>query len=105
MRQRSLKRVLIVALLAGGLASMGAGQVQAASVESSQGLWKWLARVWEEKVAGVWELPGTGRGHGIHEKAGVGIDPNGGATHSVTPAGGPVCHSWSEAGGCIDPNG
>lgn len=104
MHQHSLKRVLVVALLAGGLAFAGAAQAQAASFESSQGVWQWLSRVWQEGVTVIW----TGRGaagNDIHEKGGVCIDPNGCVPHSMAPAGRPACHAWTEGGVCIDPNG
>jgi len=105
MHQRSLKRVFVVALLAGGLALAGAAQAHAAPFEPSQGLWKWLTRVWEEGVTVLWEGQGTGRGKGIPETAGGCIDLNGCSPHPVTPAAGPTCHAWNDAGGCIDPNG
>lgn len=104
MHQRSLKRVLIVALLAGGLAFTGAARAQVGSFEPSQGLWQWLTRAWEEGVSVLWERPAAGRGHGSQEKQGACIDPNG-CFPSVTPAARPMCHAWSEQGACIDPNG
>jgi hypothetical protein len=104
MYQHSLKRILVVALLAGGLTLASASQAQAASFEPSQGVWQWLSRVWEEGVAVLWEGRGAS-GDDIHEKAGVCIDPNGCAPHSMAPAGGLACRAWSEAGVCIDPNG
>ena len=105
MHQRSLKRVFVVALLAGGLAFAGAAQVHAAQFEPSQALWRWLTRVWEGGVTVLWERPEAGRGDGIPEKAGGCIDPNGCPPHVETPAAGPTCHAWNDAGGCIDPNG
>jgi hypothetical protein len=104
MHQHSLKRVLVVALLAGALAFAGAAQAQAASVEPSQGVWQWLSRVWQEGVTVLWEGRGVGHDAGIHEKAGACIDTNGCAPRSMAP-GGPTCHAWTEAGACIDPNG
>lgn len=100
MHQHSLKRVLVVALLAGGLAFAGAAQAQAASFESSQGVWQWLSRVWQEGVTVLWEGRGAGHDAGNHEKPGVGID------YAVTnPAAVPVCRTTTEQGVCIDPNG
>jgi hypothetical protein len=100
MHQPSLKRVLIVALLAGGLAFAGTAQAEAASFEPSQEVWKWLTLLWEEGVTVLWERPGAGPDDGVHGKAGMGID------HSVTtPATGPACRASTEQGVCIDPNG
>ena len=99
MHQHSLKRVLVVALLAGGLAFAGAAQAQAAPLEPSQGVWKWLTRVWQEGVTVLWEGR-VASGDGVHEKAGAGID------HSVaSPGAGPACRTSTEQGVCIDPNG
>jgi hypothetical protein len=103
MHQHSLKRVLVVALLA-GLVFAGAAQAQVASFEPSHGVWKWLTWVWQEGVTVLWEGRGAS-GDDIHEKAGGCIDPNGCAPHAMAPAGGPACRAWTEAGGCIDPNG
>jgi hypothetical protein len=105
MHQRSLKRLLVIALLAGGLAFAGPTQVHAAPFTSSPGLWNWLSRVWGEGVTVLWERPGSGHGKGIPEKGGGCIDPNGCLPHAETPAAGPTCHAWNDAGGCIDPNG
>lgn len=105
MHQHSMKRVLIVALLAGGLAFAGAAQAQSPSFEPSQGVWQWLSHVWQEGVTVIWTGRGTA-GNDIHEKGGTCIEPNGGCLpHSMAPAGGPVCHTWNDAGACVDPNG
>src|SRR4051794_29333403 len=106
MHQRSLKRGLFMSVLVGGLAVASPVQVHAAPVAGPQAVWKWLERIWEERVTVLWERPGAGRGVGIHEKkAGGCIDPKGCSTQFVTPTAGPMCHAWSEAGVCIDPNG
>jgi hypothetical protein len=109
MHQRSLKRLLFITLLAGGLAFAGPAQAQAAPFESSQGLWKWLTRAWEEGVTVLWEHPGaehpTPNENRHRAQQAVCSDPKG-CTYSVTPAsGGATCLAWNEAGGCIDPNG
>ena len=104
MSQRSLKRLLFVTLLAGGLAFAGPAQAHAAPVGPSQGWWKWLTRVWEEGVAVVWGgNPNTSSGPGL-SKQGVCVDPNGCANTATAPAG-PRCHLWNEQGVCVDPNG
>jgi|GEM_PF-6949545 len=105
MHQHSLKRLLSVFLLAGGLAFMGPIQVHAAPVAGPQAVWKWLTRVWEERVPVFWGRPGAGHGGVIQEKGGVCIDPNGCAPRSTASAPGPVCRAGSEGGVCIDPNG
>ena len=109
MHQHSLKRLLSVSLLAGGLAFMGPAQVHAAPVTGPQGLWKWLAQIWGEGVAVVWERPEAGHlssQRPTWQKQGICIDPNGGCSpQSATSAGGPTCHVWTEQGICIDPNG
>lgn len=109
MSQRSLKRLLFVTLLAGGLAFAGPAQAQAAPVGPSQGLWKWLTRVWEEGIAVVWGQPGTGpQGYRqpSQQKQGVCIDPNGSPDLVTMGESGSVrCRSWNEQGVCIDPNG
>jgi hypothetical protein len=97
-----LKRLLLVTLLAGGLTFAGPSQAHAAPVGPSQGLWKWLTRVWEEGIAVVWGQPGTGSS--IPEKAGACVDPNGCANSTVTPTG-QQCRTHDEAGACVDPNG
>jgi hypothetical protein len=105
MHQHSLKRLLSVSLLAGGLAFMGPIQVHAAPVAGPQAVWQWLTRAWEETVPVVWGRAGAGRGSSVQEKGGVCIGPNGCAPSSMTPAAGPTCHAWTDGGGCIDPNG
>jgi hypothetical protein len=106
MHQHSLKRLLSVSLLAGGLAFVGPIQVQAAPVAGPQAVWQWLTGAWEEAVPVLWGRPGAGRGDGLQEKGGPCIDPNGAGTpHSTAPSAGPVCHAWTEGGPCIDPNG
>lgn len=111
MQQQTRKRLLVVALLAGGLAVAAPSQVHAAPFEGPQAVWKWLARVWGDGVAVLWEGRG---GKSIHENAGGCIDPNGACVPRpavcppngcATSAGGPTCHAWNDAGGCIDPNG
>lgn len=106
MHQHSLKRLLSVSLLAGGLALIGPIQVHAAPVAGPQAVWKWLIRAWEETVPVLWGRAGAGQGNGLQEKGGVCIDPNGSCTpHSMAPAAGPACRAGSEGGVCIDPNG
>ena len=109
MPQRSLKRLLFVTLLAAGLAFAGPAQAHAAPFDTSQGLWKWLTRVWEEGVAVVWGQTGaehpTSNGDRHWTKQGVCIDPNGCANSATPASGGPLCRAWTEAGGCIDPDG
>src|ERR1700681_102498 len=98
MHHLSLKRVLVVALLAGGLALAGATQVYAAPIEPSQGLWRWLTRVWEGGVTVLWERLGAGHASSpkpAWQKQGVCIDPNGCSPNSVTPAAGPRCNAWT----------
>src|SRR3954462_9785116 len=102
MHQLSLKRVLFVSVLVGGLALASPVQVHAAPVAGPQAVWKWLERIWEERVTVLWERPGKP----IAQKQGVCIDPNGGCSpRSVTLAAGPLCRGWNEQGVCIDPNG
>jgi len=108
MHQHSLKRLLSVSLLAGGLAFMGPIQVHAVPVPVTgpQAVWTWLTRAWEEAVPVIWGRPGAERGGGIQEKGGTCIEPNGAcAPHSMAIAGGPRCQAWTEQGICIDPNG
>ncbi|SRR3954464_13235339 len=104
MQHRSLKHLLVVALLAGGLAVLSPAQVHATPFDGPQGLWTWLAQVWGEGATVLWEHPRANRTEGRAEKAVVCKDPNG-CTNSLTPGPGPTCHAWNEAGGCIDPNG
>jgi hypothetical protein len=104
MHQRSLKCVLFVAFLAGGLAFAGPAPVHAAPVDAPQAVWKWLARIWEAGVTVLW-TPEAGRAVGIPEKAGGCIDPNGCTLNSMPPPAGLTCNAWNDAGGCIDPNG
>jgi hypothetical protein len=105
MHQRSLKRLLFVALLAGGLAFAGPAQAHASPAGGPQAVWRWLARVWEQGVTVLWAGPGEARGDASHEKAGGCIDSNGCSPKSMTTAAGPTCHAWTEQGICIDPNG
>jgi hypothetical protein len=107
MQQRSLKRLLFVALLAGGLAFAGPAQAYAAPVDGPQGWWKWLTQFWGEEVSVFWGHPGPSRPSSEKpgwQKQGGCVDPNG-CVHAATPAAGPTCHLWNEQGGCIDPNG
>ena len=104
MQHRSLKHLLVVALLAGGLAVLSPAQVHAAPLDAPQGLWKWLARVWGEGATVLWEHPRAGRTEGRTEKAAVCTDPSG-CTSSLTLTPSPTCRAWNEAGACIDPNG
>ena len=105
MHHRSMKRVLFVVLLAGGLAVAGPAQAHAAPVDGPRAIWKWLERIWEEKVTVVWERSGPGRGDGGREKGGVCIGPNGCSPNSAMMTVGPTCRAGSEGGVCIDPNG
>jgi hypothetical protein len=99
----SLKRLLFVTLLAGGLALAGPAQVHAAPIGPAQGAWEWLTRIWREGVAVMW---GGGEARSNYpEKAGPCIDPNGCASSSTSTPPSPSCRTQSEAGPCIDPNG
>jgi hypothetical protein len=108
MQHRSLKHLLVVALLAGGLAVLSPTQVRAAPFDGPQGLWTWLARVWGEGATVLWEHPRaehpapSRNGHWAEQ--GVCIDPNGSVSSMTSPAG-PRCRLWDEQGVCIDPNG
>jgi hypothetical protein len=108
MPQHSLKRLLFVTLLAGGLAFAGPAQVHAAPVGPSQGLWQWLTRVWEEGLTVVRGQPGvdhhTSNGDRRWTKQGGCIDPNGCVNSAVPTTGRPACGAWTTAGACIDPN-
>ena len=109
-RHRSLKRLLVVTLLAGGLALAGPANAQAAPLDGPQAAWKWLTRIWEQGIAAVWERPAAGRLSSqkpTQQKQGVCIDPNGSgcSPNSVRPAAGLTCRALSEQGVCIDPNG
>lgn len=94
MHQHSLKRLLSVSLLAGGLAFLGPIQVHAAPVAGPQAVWKWLTRAWEETVPVLW-----GRASPqwpTWQKQG--------SPKPATTTVGPRCLS-TEQGPCIDPNG
>ncbi len=109
MSQRSLKRLLFVTLLAGGLALTGPSQVHAAPAGPVQGAWEWLTRVWKERVTVLWKQPVTEhfispeRRH--QNKQGGCIDPNGCANPGGPVSGVTACHAWTDVGVCVDPNG
>jgi len=108
MSHRSLKHLLFVTLLAGGLALAAPAQVHAAPLGPAQGAWEWLTRVWREGVAVFWGQPGVE--HPIPtesrpwDKQGGCVDPNG-CANAATTSTRPRCQLWNEQGVCVDPNG
>ena len=108
MNRRKLSHVIAAGLLAGLLGFPGAALAQPVHRGVTADLWSWLAGFWSRGVTGL-RVPS-----GMEQKAGPGIDPNGGnppssggATVQGTPTGSPTSGSTShrDAGPGIDPNG
>ncbi|MFL6262508.1 MAG: hypothetical protein ACJ76Y_22655 [Thermoanaerobaculia bacterium] len=103
MNRRKLSHVIAAGILAALLALPGpALAAQPTHHRGPVDFWSWLAGFWSRGVSSL------GSGSGLQQKAGLGIDPNGGtstgsggSTGQSVPAGG----TTSDAGPGIDPNG
>jgi hypothetical protein len=106
----TLRRYLIVGVLAVVLTLAGAAPANARDLGTASHAWLWLQDIWTQGVSVLWawhgrEAPGPGRASGlvpIVSKQGLGLDPNGSPqTNSVIPG----CVTCSDQGLGLDPNG
>lgn len=100
MNRRKLSHVIAAGILAALLALPGPALAQSAHHRGPVDFWSWLAGIWSRGVASL------GSGSGVGQKAGLGIDPNGGtqpgsggSTGQSTPAGGTSSTTPGDAGG------
>lgn len=99
MSQRTTGR-LAAAALAAALALTTPASAAAAERSPAAGLLQWLEGLLPQRIVALW----TG-GERTMAKQGEHIDPDGSSANQSNPTGGPTCRMWSEAGGCIDPDG
>jgi hypothetical protein len=105
----TLRRYLIVGILAAVLTLAGAAPANARDLGPAGQAWLWLQDVWTQGASALWpwrgETPSPGRASGlipIIAKEGLGLDPNGAPrTNSASP----VCGTCSDQGLGLNPNG
>ena len=102
MNRRKLSHVTAAGLLAALLMLPGPALAQSPHHRASVDLWSWLAGAWQRGMVSL----GVG---GLGEKAGLGIDPNGGVPTgqggSAPTGGSTMSTSPGGQGHGIDPNG
>ena len=104
MTRRKLSHVIAAGILAALLALPGPALAAAPHHRGPVvDLWSWLAGLWSRGVASL----SLGSGNGVGQKAGLGIDPNGGTpTGSGGSADGTASSTTpGDQGLGIDPNG
>jgi len=86
MKDRRISRVVAAGLLLAVLALPMPARAEAVGRGSLDGVWSWLARLWEQGISALWSADGDpDEGHGIDPNGvtttgpdeGHGIDPNG----------------------------
>jgi hypothetical protein len=83
MNRRKLSHVIVAGILAALLVLPGPALAQSTHHRGPVDFWSWLAGLWSRGVSTL------GSGSGLGQKAGLGIDPNGGggSTGSSAPTG------------------
>ena len=82
MNRRKLSHVIAAGILAALLVLPGPALARSTHHRGPVDFWSWLAGFWSQGVSSL------GSGSGLGQKAGLGIDPNGGgSTGSSAPAG------------------
>jgi hypothetical protein len=89
----TLRRYLVLGVLAAALALAGAAPANARDLGTAGHAWLWLQDVWTQGISVLWdwhgrEAPKPGQASGlvpINAKEGYGLDPNGAAAAAPRP--------------------